>query len=169
LPPLLNDRALFTKAATYGDKDDPFYHSPSNRIAANYSPSSHVAAAYLFEEFPQVGHQCLHLPTQLRWRKPRGSTIMELTHGQPLLQDPNAPRNRSSKGTLAEIKSSRSTHSQSLSPRHSPLTTGTMLALGEVTASASSTKRSAAHAGLSLEEQRPKLPRTGTLLCLQRS
>ena len=29
LPPMLNERALFTLAAPYGDKDDPFYHSAS--------------------------------------------------------------------------------------------------------------------------------------------
>ncbi|GFR45764.1 hypothetical protein Agub_g7181 [Astrephomene gubernaculifera] len=53
LPPLLNDRSLFTRASPYGNKDDPFYHSPSNRIGNNYSPSSMRAAAILFEEFPQ--------------------------------------------------------------------------------------------------------------------
>ena len=54
LPPILNDRSLFTRAAPFGDKDDPFYHSPSNRIGNNYSPQSMVAAAILFEEFPAV-------------------------------------------------------------------------------------------------------------------
>lgn len=54
LPPLINDRALFTKAAPYGDKEDPFYHSPSNKIGNNYSPQSMHAAAILFEEFPAV-------------------------------------------------------------------------------------------------------------------
>eukprot|EP00955_Chlamydomonas_euryale_P056626 356496-Chlamydomonas_euryale.AAC.7 len=39
LPPLLNERALFTRASPYGDKSDPFYHSPSNRIGSNYSPA----------------------------------------------------------------------------------------------------------------------------------
>ncbi|KXZ48211.1 DHC-9 protein [Gonium pectorale] len=53
LPPLLNDRSLFTRAAPYGNKDDPFYHSPSNRIGNNFSPQSMRAAAILFEEFPQ--------------------------------------------------------------------------------------------------------------------
>ncbi|KAG2490029.1 hypothetical protein HYH03_011494 [Edaphochlamys debaryana] len=52
LPPLINDRSLFTRAAPYGDKDDPFYHSPSNRIGNNFSPHSMHAAAVLFEEFP---------------------------------------------------------------------------------------------------------------------
>ena len=52
LPPMINDRSLFTRAAPFGDKDDPFYHSPSNRIASNYSPSSMTAASILFEHFP---------------------------------------------------------------------------------------------------------------------
>ncbi|MEW5299252.1 MAG: hypothetical protein WDW36_002285 [Sanguina aurantia] len=51
-PPLMNDRALFTKAAPFGDKDDPYYHSPSSRIGGNYSPHAALAAAILFEEFP---------------------------------------------------------------------------------------------------------------------
>lgn len=54
LPPMVNDRSLFTKAAPFGNKEDPFYHSPSNRIANNYSPSSMRAASVLFEEFPSV-------------------------------------------------------------------------------------------------------------------
>lgn len=54
LPPMINDRSLFTRAAPFGDKDDPFYHSPSNRIGNNFSPASGVAAAILFEEFPAV-------------------------------------------------------------------------------------------------------------------
>nr|8GLV_Kg Chain Kg, DHC_N2 domain-containing protein [Chlamydomonas reinhardtii] len=53
LPPVLNDRSLFTRAAPFGNKDDPFYHSPSNRIGNNFSPESMRAAAILFEEFPQ--------------------------------------------------------------------------------------------------------------------
>lgn len=53
LAPAVNDASLFTKAAPFGDSDDPFYHAPSNRIGSNYSPSSCVAAACLFEEFPQ--------------------------------------------------------------------------------------------------------------------
>ena len=51
LPPMINERSLFTRAAPYGDKDDPFYHSPSNRIGNNYSPSSMRAASILFEHF----------------------------------------------------------------------------------------------------------------------
>jgi dynein heavy chain, axonemal len=54
LPPLLNDRALFTRASPFNDKQDPSYHSPSNRIAANYSPVGSGAAAVLFEHFPKV-------------------------------------------------------------------------------------------------------------------
>ncbi|KAG1665808.1 hypothetical protein FOA52_015301 [Chlamydomonas sp. UWO 241] len=53
LPPLLNERALFTRAAPYGDKDDPLYHSACNRIGTNFSPASSRAAAILFEQFPQ--------------------------------------------------------------------------------------------------------------------
>lgn len=54
LPPVLNDKALFTRAAPFGDRADQAYHAPSNRIGVYYSPSSMAAAAMLFEEFPQV-------------------------------------------------------------------------------------------------------------------
>jgi dynein heavy chain len=54
LPPVVNDRALFTRAAPFNDRNDPLYHSPSNRIGANYSPHAQQAAAMLFEQFPQV-------------------------------------------------------------------------------------------------------------------
>ena len=56
LPALINDHALFTRAAPFNDKEDPFYHSPSNRIGNNYSPRAHVATSILFEEFPSVRH-----------------------------------------------------------------------------------------------------------------
>ncbi|KAK9812825.1 hypothetical protein WJX72_004356 [[Myrmecia] bisecta] len=49
-PPLLNDRSLFTKAATFGNKADPYYHSPSARIANHFTPSALAAASHLFEE-----------------------------------------------------------------------------------------------------------------------
>jgi hypothetical protein len=52
LPPAINEQALFTKSCPYGDTDDPFYHSPCNKIGSNYSPEAAVAAAILFEEFP---------------------------------------------------------------------------------------------------------------------
>lgn len=55
LPPMVNDRALFTRAAPFYDKDDPFYHSPSQRIGSNFSPHAAKAAANLFEQFPPVG------------------------------------------------------------------------------------------------------------------
>ena len=54
LPPMVNDRSLFTRAAPFYDKSDPFYHSPSQRIGSNYSPSSMHAASVLFEVFPKV-------------------------------------------------------------------------------------------------------------------
>jgi hypothetical protein len=54
LPPMVNDRSLFTRAAPFYDKSDPFYHSPSQRIGSNYTPSSMHAAAVLFEVFPKV-------------------------------------------------------------------------------------------------------------------
>jgi dynein heavy chain len=54
LPPVLNDKSLFTKAAPYGDRGDQGYHSPCNRIGVNYSPASGAAASLLFEEYPQV-------------------------------------------------------------------------------------------------------------------
>lgn len=60
LPAAVNEQALFTKAATYGDTEDPFYHSPCNRIGSNYSPEAAVAAAILFEEFPQNAHTPRH-------------------------------------------------------------------------------------------------------------
>lgn len=55
LPPVLNDKALFTRAAPFGDRADQAYHAPSNRIGAYYSPAARVAAAALFEEHPQAG------------------------------------------------------------------------------------------------------------------
>lgn len=54
LPPLLNERAVHTRAATYGDKYDQFYHSPSSRIGANFSMTSEWANGNLLEHFPQV-------------------------------------------------------------------------------------------------------------------
>ncbi len=59
MPPVLNDRALFTKAAPFGDRGDQSYHAPSNRIGVNYSPASMAAAAALFEEVPQVTEQSI--------------------------------------------------------------------------------------------------------------
>jgi hypothetical protein len=59
LPPVLNDKALFTRAAPFGDRADQAYHAPSNRIGVYYSPSSMAAAAQLFEEFPQVSQTAI--------------------------------------------------------------------------------------------------------------
>jgi hypothetical protein len=59
LPPVVNDKALFTKAAPYGDRADQAYHAPSNKIGAYYSPEASHAAALLFEEFPLVGERSL--------------------------------------------------------------------------------------------------------------
>jgi hypothetical protein len=56
LPPAVNDQALFLRASAYGDCEDPFYHSPCNKIGSNYSPEAAVAAAILFEEFPASPH-----------------------------------------------------------------------------------------------------------------
>ena len=50
LPPLLNEQALFTKNVCFGDINDLFYHSPSNRIGTKLSPKSKFAAGKLFEE-----------------------------------------------------------------------------------------------------------------------
>lgn len=52
LPPVLNETSLFTRAASFPERGDIFYHSPSSRISAHYSPSSWLAASALFEEFP---------------------------------------------------------------------------------------------------------------------
>ena len=41
-----------TRAAPYGDPEDPMFHSTCNRIGSNYSPSAAVLAAALFEEYP---------------------------------------------------------------------------------------------------------------------
>ena len=80
LPPMLNDRALFTRAAPFGDKDDPFYHSPSSRIANNFSPASMRAASVLFEHFPAD-------PSAPRGRgSPRGLSELRSMHtsSQPI-------------------------------------------------------------------------------------
>ena len=50
MPPLLNEQALFTKTVCFGDINDLFYHSPSNRIGSKFSPKSKYAASVLFEE-----------------------------------------------------------------------------------------------------------------------
>lgn len=52
LPSVVNDRALFTRAATYGNVRDKFYHSPLNRIATYLSPGAALAATILLENFP---------------------------------------------------------------------------------------------------------------------
>lgn len=46
-PPLLDERSLFTKAATYGDRDDPYYHPPSSRIGSYYTPTASTACDLL--------------------------------------------------------------------------------------------------------------------------
>lgn len=70
LPPMVNDRALFTRAAPFNDKSDPFYHSPSSRIGNNYSPSSMHASAILFEQFPQASDGLLRATaTTQHWQQ----------------------------------------------------------------------------------------------------
>ena len=64
LPAAINEQALFTKASPYGDTEDPFYHSACNRIGGNYSPHAAIAAAILFEEFPQKPHAPRQLGTR---------------------------------------------------------------------------------------------------------
>ncbi|KAL3158235.1 hypothetical protein ABBQ38_010487 [Trebouxia sp. C0009 RCD-2024] len=46
-PPLLDERSLFTKAATYGDRADPYYHPPSSRIGSYYTPTAAKAGDLL--------------------------------------------------------------------------------------------------------------------------
>jgi len=53
MPPVLNENALFTRAATFGNTNDLYYHSPSNTIASNYSLASVTAAGKLFEVAPK--------------------------------------------------------------------------------------------------------------------
>ncbi|KAL0034639.1 hypothetical protein WJX77_000328 [Trebouxia sp. C0004] len=52
-PPLLDERSLFTKAATYGDRGDPYYHPPSSRIGSYYTPTASRACDLLEKA---VGH-----------------------------------------------------------------------------------------------------------------
>jgi hypothetical protein len=47
LPPVLNERSLFTKAAPVGDMADNSFQPPSQRIGTHYSPLSRVAARLL--------------------------------------------------------------------------------------------------------------------------
>jgi hypothetical protein len=96
LPPVLNDKALFMRAAPFGDRADQAYHAPSNRIGVYYSPSSMAAAAQLFEQFPQVNTCCRWtqmLEQQLSCSqtrhaaaaalKPHGSRYMEVLAAAP--------------------------------------------------------------------------------------
>lgn len=52
LPPAINVKNLFTRAAPYGNPEDAMFHSTCNRIASNYSPTAAVVASALFEEYP---------------------------------------------------------------------------------------------------------------------
>ena len=58
-PPLLDERSLFTKAATYGDRGDPFYHPPSSRIGSYYTPTASRACDLL----EKVLHLWLYMAT----------------------------------------------------------------------------------------------------------
>ncbi len=58
-PPFLDERSLFTKAATYGDRGDPYYHPPSSRIGSYYTPTASVACD-LLEKVTR--HFCLDVP-----------------------------------------------------------------------------------------------------------
>ena len=40
LAPMLNEFSAFTRAATFGDVSDLYFHAPTNRIGANYTPSA---------------------------------------------------------------------------------------------------------------------------------
>lgn len=50
MPAVINERALFTRAATFSEETDHFYHSPSARIASNYTPSAAHVTALLLEQ-----------------------------------------------------------------------------------------------------------------------
>ena len=43
LAPVLNEFSAFTRAATFGDVSDLYSHAPTNRIAANYTPTARLA------------------------------------------------------------------------------------------------------------------------------
>jgi hypothetical protein len=49
LAPMLNELSLFTRAATFGDTNDLYYHAPSNRIggAANINAPAGYRSPYL--------------------------------------------------------------------------------------------------------------------------
>jgi hypothetical protein len=47
LPEVVHPRALFTRAAPFGDASDPSRRAPSGRIGAHYSPGASAAAAAL--------------------------------------------------------------------------------------------------------------------------
>ena len=40
LAPMLNEFSAFTRAATFGDVSDLYFHAPTNRIGANYTPTA---------------------------------------------------------------------------------------------------------------------------------
>jgi hypothetical protein len=52
VPPAINVRNLFTRAAPYGNPVDPMFHSTCNRIGSNYSPEAALVSSALFEEYP---------------------------------------------------------------------------------------------------------------------
>lgn len=63
--PLLDERSLFTKAATYGDRGDPYYHPPSSRIGSYYTPTASTACDLLDKvRHPSSNHEMLKSKSQ---------------------------------------------------------------------------------------------------------
>jgi dynein heavy chain, axonemal len=85
LPPAINSRALFTKAAPYGDLEDPMFHSTCNRIGSNYSPSAAVLAAALFEEYP-ADPRAIRRPSPQAFQGLRSPQLIKAHAGHNLQQ-----------------------------------------------------------------------------------
>ncbi|CAG9464833.1 unnamed protein product [Pedinophyceae sp. YPF-701] len=79
LPPMVNDQSLFTLAATYGDTNDPFYHSPSTRIGSSLSMPASLASAALVEEFPPDPQQPQKAAGDRQFKALRDQHVMRQT------------------------------------------------------------------------------------------
>eukprot|EP00879_Flechtneria_rotunda_P028769 GHRR01030989.1.p1 GENE.GHRR01030989.1~~GHRR01030989.1.p1 ORF type:complete len:247 (+),score=89.89 GHRR01030989.1:526-1266(+) len=108
LPPVLNDKALFTKAAPFGDRADGAYHAPSNRIGVYYSPASMTAASMLFEEFPQDPQAPR---TRVGAGSPRQLSDIRSAHSSSRPLSPTGPASPTTAAATAAVRAYTPVHS----------------------------------------------------------